>query len=121
MTAQKPPQPASTPAMKKVVTTEKTIVTFRMPVDLGDWCREQADARGISFNEFAVSVLSDLHEWYGLPDQMVASVESDCAALGLGRREYLMHLLLTRYDQVKERGPGFDRPSLEQPVDRKRR
>jgi hypothetical protein len=68
-----------------------------------------------------VSVLADLHGWYGLPDQMVASVESDCAALGLGRREYLMHLLLARYDQVRERGAGFDRLSLDQPVDRKRR
>ena len=111
MVAQKPPQ--STPAMKKVVTTEKTIVTFRMPADLGDWCRAQADARGISFNELAVSVLADLHEWYGLPDQMVAALESDCTALGLGRREYLMHLLLTRYDQVKEREPGFDRRGLD--------
>jgi hypothetical protein len=99
--------------MKKVVTTEKTIVTFRMPADLGDWCKAQADARGISFNEFAVSVLADLREWYGLPDQMVAALEADCNALGLGRREYLMHLLLTRYDQVKEREPGFDRRGLE--------
>jgi hypothetical protein len=36
MAAQKPPQPTSTPAMKKVVTTEKTIVTFRMPAALGN-------------------------------------------------------------------------------------
>ncbi len=115
MAAQKPPQ--STPAMKKVVTTEKTIVTFRMPADLGDWCRAQADARGISFNELAVSVLADLHEWYGLPDQMVHALEADCTALGMGRREYLMHLLLTRYDQVKEREPGFDRRG----VDRRKR
>ena len=57
-----------------------------------------------------MSVLADLHEWYGLPDQMVASLDSDCAALGLGRREYLMHLLLTRYDQVKEREPGLRPP-----------
>jgi hypothetical protein len=113
MAAQKSPQPTSTPAMKRVVTTEKTIVTFRMPAGLGDWCKEQADARAISFNEFTVSVLSDLHEWYGLPDQMVAALESDCTALGLGRREYLMHLLLTRYDQVKAREPGFDRRGLE--------
>jgi hypothetical protein len=109
MATQKSLQPTSTPAMKKVITTEKTIVTFRMPADLGHWCKAQADARGISFNEFAVSVLADLHEWYGLPDQMVAALEADCTALGLGRREYLMHLLLTRYDQVKEREPGFDR------------
>jgi hypothetical protein len=119
MPAQKPTQPTSTPATKKVVTTEKTIVTFRMPADLGNWCKEQADARGISFNEFAVSVLADLHEWYGLPDQMVAALEADCTALGLGRREYLMHLLLTRYDQVKEREPGFDRRGLER--DRRKR
>jgi hypothetical protein len=119
MGAQKPLQPTSTPAMKKVVTTEKTIVTFRMPADLGNWCKDQADARGISFNEFAVSVLSDLHEWYGLPDQMVAALEADCTALGMGRREYLMHLLLTRYDQVKEREPGFDRRGLER--DRRKR
>ena len=92
-----------------------------MPADLGDWCKAQADARGMSFNEFAVSVLADLHEWYGLPDQMVAAFDSDCTALGLGRREYLMHLLLTRYDQVKERGPGFDRTALEQQSERKRR
>jgi len=117
MAAQKPPQPTSTPAMKKVVTTEKTIVTFRMRADLGDWCKAQADARRISFNEFAVSVLADLHEWYGLPDQMVAALEADCTVLGMGRREYLMHLLLTRYDQVKEREPGFDRRG----VDRRKR
>ena len=67
--------------MKKVVTTEKTIVTFRMPVDLGACCRVEADARGFSFNEFAVSVLADLHECTGLPDHMVASVESDCVSL----------------------------------------
>src|SRR5512138_3546830 len=115
----KPGQPV-TPAMKKVVTTEKTVVTFRMPVDLRNWCRAQAEARGLSLNEFVVAVLADLHEWYGLPDQMVASFDSDCAALGLGRREYLMHLMLTRYDQVKERGPGFDRPAFEQAA-RKRR
>ncbi len=113
MAAQKTPQPTPTPAMRRVVTTEKTIVTFRMRADLGDWCKAQADARGISFNEFAVSVLADLHEWYGLPDQMVAALESDCTALGLGRREYVMHLLLTRYDQVKEREPGFDRRGLD--------
>jgi hypothetical protein len=52
---------------------------------------------------------------------MVASFDTDCAALGLGRREYLMHLLLTRYDQVKERGPGFDRTALEQQSERKKR
>jgi hypothetical protein len=107
--------------MKKVVTTEKIVVTFRMPMDLRNWCRAQAEARGLSLNEFVVAVLADLHEWYGLPDQMVASYDSDCAALGLGRREYLMHLLLTRYDQVRERGPGFDRPAFEQQTDRKRR
>ncbi len=120
MPFRKPGQPV-TPAMKKVVTTEKTVVTFRMPVDLRNWCRAQAEARGLSLNEFVVAVLADLHEWYGLPDQMVASFNSDCAALGLGRREYLMHLLLTRYDQVRERGPGFDRPAFEQQTDRKRR
>ncbi len=115
------PGPPVTPAMKKVVTTEKTIVTFRMPVDLRNWCRKQAEDRGLSLNEFVVAVLADLHEWYGLPDQMVASFDSDCTELGLGRREYLMHLLLTRYDQVKERGPGFDRTALEQQTERKRR
>lgn len=109
MPSQKPGQTV-TPAMKKLVTTEKTVVTFRMPVDLRNWCRKQAEDRGLSLNEFVVAVLADLHEWYGLPDQMVAALESDCTALGLGRREYLMHLLLTRYDQVKERRPGFDAP-----------
>lgn len=119
MPSGKPGQPA-TPAMKKVVTTEKTVVTFRMPVDLRDWCRKQAEDRGLSLNEFVVAMLADLHEWYGLPDQMVASFDSDCAALGLGRREYLMHLLLTRYDQLKERGPGFDRTALEQKTGKRR-
>ena len=113
MAAQKAPQQESIPAMKKVTTTEKTIVTFRMPADLGDWCRTQAEARGISFNELAVGVLTDLYEWYGLPDPMVEKLEADCAALGLGRREYLMRLLTFRYDQVKERGPGFDRSGAE--------
>lgn len=93
----------------QVVTGEKTIVTFRMPADLARWSKEQAEAQGTSFNEFAVSVLADLKGLYGLPAQMVDVLESDRAALDLGRREYLMHLLLTRYDQVREREPGFDR------------
>lgn len=112
MAAQKPPQDPI-PAMREVVTTEKTVVTFRMPADLGGWCRSQADARGVSFNEFAVGILNDLYSWYGLPDPMVEKLEADCAALGVGRREYLMRLLTFRYDQVRERGPGFDRSGAE--------
>src|SRR6266540_1922719 len=35
-------------------------------------------------------------------NQMVAALESNCTALGLGRREYQVNLLLTRYDHVQE-------------------
>lgn len=93
----------------QVVTGEKTIVTFRMPADLARWSKEQAEGLGTSFNEFAVSVLADLKGLYGLPAQMIDVLEADREAMNLGRREYLMHLLLTRYDQVKEREPGFGR------------
>jgi len=34
---------------------------------------------------------------------------ADRSALGLSRRHYLMHVLLRRYEPVRQHGPGFDR------------
>ncbi len=37
-------------------------------------------------------------------------LEADREALGLGRYEYLLHLLYQRSLELREKGPGFDAP-----------
>jgi hypothetical protein len=79
-----PVRPKSSEAYQ---TTEKVMQTFRMPREL------------VSFLRF------------GLPHAATALLEDDREALGLGRPEYLLHLLYARSIELREKRPGFDAPS----------
>jgi hypothetical protein len=91
------------------VTTEKAIVTYRMPVELSRWVTHESTSRGLSANVFVVNVLNDLMTLYGLQAPQMEPLEADRTALKLDRRNYLLHLLLEREKEVRARGPGFDR------------
>ena len=80
----------------------------RFPVFLFGWIKKQVDGTDMSINEFIVRLASDVREWFGLPKTMVHAFESDREALGLSQREYLMHLLTRRYEQIVTSRPGFD-------------
>ncbi|HYD51876.1 MAG TPA: hypothetical protein VEA99_04585 [Gemmatimonadaceae bacterium] len=86
------------------------MVTFRIPWETGDWLRHAAEQKKVSINEHVVGLLTDLRTWFGLPFTVTDELESDRKALGLERRDYLVHLLLQRYASIRERGPGFDGP-----------
>jgi hypothetical protein len=48
--------------------------------------------------------------WFGLPPEPVGEqLEADEKALGVDRRRYLQRVLMARYHQVLEKGPGFEK------------
>ncbi len=104
-------RPEDLPARSAAVTTEKIAVTIRMPSDLGHWMNKEAQKRGWSLNEYFVTVAHDFHSWFGLPDMVIGLLKADQEASGIDRRRYIQHVLMRRYHEVYEKGPGFDRAS----------
>lgn len=49
--------------------------------------------------------------WFGLPNAAATLLEADRERLGLGRYEYLLHVVFERSLAVREKGPGFDAPA----------
>ena len=102
-------RPEDLPARSAVVTTEKIGVTVRLPSDLFHWMNREAEKRGWSLNEYFVTVAHDFHSWFGLPDIVIGLLKEDQEASGIDRRRYIQHVLMRRYHEVFEKGPGFDR------------
>ncbi len=69
--------------------------------------------------QFLVTLTHDLFAWYALPDMVTHQLERDREALGLDRRKYVMHVLMRRYHEVLEHGPGFDKKAGSAPPGRK--
>lgn len=90
-------------------TSIKAIISFRISTSLIYWLKQTASAAGRSTNGFVAELMEDARSWYGLPYAMVEAFEADRGALGLSRRHYLMHVLLRRYEQTRQHGPGFDK------------
>jgi hypothetical protein len=79
--------------------------------ELVAFLRGEANARGVDLTAHVVRHLDGLRTWFGLPAAVTALLEADRQALGLGRYEYLLHLLFQRSLELREKGPGFDAPS----------
>jgi hypothetical protein len=92
-------------------TTEKLMQTFRMPRELVIFLRGEADERGVDLTAHVVRHLDGLRTWFGLPAAASALLEADRQALGMGRYEYLLHLLFQRALALREQPPGFDGPN----------
>ena len=92
-------------------TTEKLMQTFRMPRELVTFLRGEADARGVDLTAHVIRHLDGLRTWFGLPASAVALLDADRGALGMGRYEYLLHLLFQRALVLREQKPGFDGPN----------
>jgi hypothetical protein len=99
-------------------TTEKLMQTFRMPRELVDFLRAEAAGRGSDLTGHVLRYLDGVRTWFGLPAAATALLEADREALGMGRYEYLLHLLFQRSLTLREQGPGFDAPAAR---DRRRR
>jgi len=104
---------------------EKTIISIRMPIEVLTFVegesRSRAAALGLKGDdlESAINItaqinrmLESLRSWFGLPAMVVDAVEKARAALGLGRLEYLQHLVFRRYEALVKNGPGFDKDAL---------
>jgi hypothetical protein len=96
-------------------TASRFVYTARFPGQLYEWLREQVADSDQSLNDFIVGLAADLRDWFGLPKVMADSLEADRLALGLPRREYLMHLLTRRYEQLLSNKPGFDGAAVHPP------
>ncbi len=91
-------------------TTEKLMQTFRMPRELVSFLKSEASQRGSDLTGHVVRLLDGVRTWYGLPTAATALLEADREALGLGRYEYLLHLLYQRSLELRDKVPGFDAP-----------
>ena len=83
-------------------------MSARFPLPLHRWMTEQADQEGLATNDFLVRAVDDLRSTFGLPRAIAEKLEEDRHALGLRPREYVLHLLAKRYEQLLSTKPGFD-------------
>ncbi len=98
------------PTREALATTEKLMQTFRMPRELVSFLKTEASQRGSDLTGHVVRHLDGVRTWFGLPAAAAALLEADREALGLGRYEYLLHLLYQRSLELREKDPGFDAP-----------
>ncbi len=100
--------PPSPPAP---VTTEKVMQTYRMPRDLVDYLKKQAQDRGLDLTAFVNRVLDGYRTYYGLPLAVSEVLESDREALRMGKLEYFLHVFYRRSEAIQANKPGFDNPT----------
>jgi hypothetical protein len=113
------------PTRGSPASAEKTIISIRMPLEVLSFVEGESRLRAAGLGlkgadlEGAINItaqinrmLEALRSWFGLPAMVADAVERDRAALGLGRLEYLQHLVFRRYEALVKNGPGFDRDAL---------
>jgi hypothetical protein len=69
----------------------------------------QAEAKGEPVTDLVRGIVDDFRTLFGLPGLIVDALDADAKALGLDRRQYLMHLVARRYEDSLAHGPGFER------------
>jgi hypothetical protein len=104
-----------TPATDPFSSTERLVQTFRMPRELVTFLKNEAAARGLDLTAHVNRHLDGVRTWFNLPVAATALLEADREALGLGRYEYLQHLLFRRSQELGDKEPGFDAPSPKEP------
>ena len=93
--------------------TEKIMQTFRMTRELVTFLKGEAASKGLDLTAYVNRMLEGVRTWFGLPDVASHLLEADREALGLGRYEYILHVLFQRSLELREKGPGFDAHSGE--------
>jgi hypothetical protein len=87
----------------------KQAVSFRLTPLTLTWLKREGESRGWSMSGVVGRIVEDLSGWFGLPPTITDPLEADRKALGLDWRQYLMHLLARRYEDVRKNVPGFDK------------
>lgn len=102
--------PRARPDDPAFTSTEKLMQTFRMPRELVTFLKDEAARGGRDLTAHVVRWLDGVRTWFGLPAAATALLDADRQALGMGRYEYVLHLLFQRSLDLREKGPGFDAP-----------
>jgi hypothetical protein len=100
-----------TQAVDPFSSSERLMQTFRMPRELVTFLKSEANARGADLTSHVNRLLEGVRTWFGLPHAAATLLEADREALGLGRYEYLLHLLYQRALELRDKPPGFDGPN----------
>ncbi len=104
-----PRQPPSSPPAP--VSTEKVMQTYRLPRDLVDYLKKQAQDRGLDLTAFVNRILDGYRTYYGLPLAVSETLEADREALGMGKLDYFLHVFYRRSEAIQANKPGFDNPT----------
>ena len=104
-----PRQPPPSP--QAPVTTEKVMQTYRLPRDLVDYLKKQAQDRGLDLTAFVNRILDGYRTYYGLPLAVSETLEADREALGMGKLDYFLHVFYRRSEAIQANKPGFDNPT----------
>ena len=105
-----PKQPPPSPPAS--VSTEKIMQTYRMPRELVDYMKKQAQDRGLDLTAFVNRVLDGYRTYYGLPLAVSEMLESDREALGMEKLDYFLHVFYRRGEAIQANKPGFDNPAM---------
>ena len=84
------------------------ILSLRVPIQIADWVTTEARKRNWSSNETYCKTIEAVMTWFGLPTTLVRALEADRRKMNLDLREYYAHVLVRRYETVREQGPGFE-------------
>lgn len=103
----KPPPPS--PAAP--VSSEKVMQTYRMPRDLVDYLKKEAQDRGLDLTAMVNRILDGYRTYYGLPLAVSEVLEDDREALGMMKLEYFLHVFYRRSEAIQANKPGFDNPT----------
>ncbi len=95
--------------MPKTTTADVFQITLRLSTKVAAWLKNLSETRRESVNDLLRQVVDDAHSLYGLPMTIVQALDDDAKALGMERRDYLMHLLALRYNQIVREGVGFEK------------
>ena len=97
-----PPPPAS---------SEKVMQTYRMPRDLVDYLKKEAQDRGLDLTAMVNRILDGYRTYYSLPLAVSEVLETDREALGMMKLEYFRHVFYRRSEAIQANKPGFDNPT----------
>ena len=109
-----PPREKTKSATDPFTTTERVLQAFRMPRELLTFLKSEAHATGRDLTGYVNRMLDGIRTWFGLPAAAAKYLDADREALGMQRFEYLLHALYMRSQEIIDKGPGFDGPSLEE-------
>ncbi len=109
-----------------VRSSEKTVLSVRMPMEVAAFIQEEARARALAagvsesdlpepgeralnMTKMVNTILDAVRTYFSLPAVLVEKLEADRKALQLTRLEYLQHIVYMRSEAITRPGPGFDR------------